>query len=187
MLFLSWRTDVQFAELLTGSLVRLVGSTFLPAHVDGTNTAWWIQEDATFVLLAHDTSADRPFGYANRTAQRCLEYDWDEFVEMPSRLSAAAPNREERRQFMDGVLARATSTTTEGCGSHVRSTRSAAIGPRSRDGTRGSRRTAARSRRRQFSVARHSARVLVLRYLFLHAADKADNEGQDGHVRVRIL
>ncbi|MCU1666136.1 MAG: hypothetical protein JWR58_6201 [Pseudonocardia sp.] len=109
MLFLSWRTDVQLAELLTGSLVRLVGSTFLPAHVDGTNTAWWIQEDATFVLLAHDTSADRPFGYANRTAQRCLEYDWDEFVEMPSRLSAAAPNREERRLFMDGVLARATS------------------------------------------------------------------------------
>jgi hypothetical protein len=70
------------------------GSPVLPADVDGTNTAWWIYEDAPFVLLAHDTSTDPRFGYANRTAQRCFEYDWDEFVEMPSRLSAAAPNRE---------------------------------------------------------------------------------------------
>ncbi|MEN3265535.1 MAG: 4-pyridoxate dehydrogenase, partial [Pseudonocardia sp.] len=37
-----------------------------------------------------------------------------------------------------------------------------------------------RGRWRDSPFARHSPRVLVLRYLFLHAADKADNERQDG-------
>jgi hypothetical protein len=31
-------------------------------------------------LLAHDTSADPIVIYANRTAQQCFEYSWEEFV-----------------------------------------------------------------------------------------------------------
>jgi MEKHLA domain len=106
MLSLPTQTDAAFAELLTGSFARVVGSTLLPPGVAGTDEAGWLYADAPFVLLAHDTSADPLFVYANRTAQACFEYGWDEFVGMPSRLSAEAPNREERRRFMEGVLRR---------------------------------------------------------------------------------
>jgi hypothetical protein len=106
MLSLPAQTDAAFAELLTGSFERVVGSALLPPGVAGTDGARWLYADAPFVLLAHDTSADPLFVYANRTAQACFEYGWDEFVGMPSRLSAEAPNREERRRFMEGVLRR---------------------------------------------------------------------------------
>lgn len=100
------QTDAAFAELLTGSFERVVGTALLPPGVSDVDGARWLYEDAPFVLLAHDTSPDPLFVYANRTAQACFEYGWDEFVGMPSRLSAEAPDREERRRFMEGVLRR---------------------------------------------------------------------------------
>jgi hypothetical protein len=106
MLSLPTQTDAAFAELLSSSFERVVGSALLPPGVADTDEARWLYAEAPFVLLAHDTSADPLFVYANRTAQACFEYGWDEFVGMPSRLSAEAPNREERRRFMEGVLRR---------------------------------------------------------------------------------
>ncbi|WP_113698964.1 MEKHLA domain-containing protein [Nonomuraea lactucae] len=103
MTSLSTPTDVRFANLLMDSFGRIVGSSLLPAGVDERDVSRWLYEDAPFVLLAHDTSADPLFVYANRTAQRCFEYSWDEIVGMPSRLSAEAPNREERQRLLDGV------------------------------------------------------------------------------------
>ncbi|SQD95853.1 MULTISPECIES: MEKHLA domain-containing protein [unclassified Parafrankia] len=44
------------------------------------------------------------FVYANITAQRHFEYTWDEFVGMPSRLSARADSRDARRRLMGSVL-----------------------------------------------------------------------------------
>jgi hypothetical protein len=41
--------------------------------------------------------------YANTQAQACFEYPWDEFITLPSRLSAEAPNRDERAQILDAV------------------------------------------------------------------------------------
>jgi hypothetical protein len=40
------------------------------------------------------------------TAQERFEYSWDEFVGLPSRLSAGAQAREERRVFLDAVRLR---------------------------------------------------------------------------------
>jgi PAS domain S-box-containing protein len=54
-------------------------------------------------VLAHDTSADPLFVYANRAAQRAFGYTWEEFVGMPSRLSAEAPERAERQRLLDAV------------------------------------------------------------------------------------
>jgi PAS domain S-box-containing protein len=42
--------------------------------------------------------------YANQKAQQCFGYSWEEFVGMPSRLSAEAANQTERQAFMDTVL-----------------------------------------------------------------------------------
>ena len=96
--------DVAFAELLAGSHERVVGTRILPEGLAGVEAARWLYGEAPFGLLAHDTSADPRFVYANATAQKCFEYSWEEFAGLPSRLSAEPDNREKRQEFMDGVL-----------------------------------------------------------------------------------
>lgn len=81
----------------------MVGERLLPGSVAAADGARWLYEEAPFALLAHDTSTDPLFVYANRTAQRRFEYSWAEFVGMPSRLSAQAPERAERASFMTAV------------------------------------------------------------------------------------
>lgn len=93
------RTDPAFFELLTGSYARLVGAPLVP---EGTNAAW-LYEAAPYVVVAHNTDADPRFVYANKRAQVCFEYPWEEFITLPSRLSAEAPNREERARILEAV------------------------------------------------------------------------------------
>lgn len=96
-----------FAELLLSSHQRLTGGLLDPSlPVPGGETARWLYEDAPFGLLAHDTSADPTFIYANLTAQRCFEYGWEEFVELPSRLSAAPEGQNDREGFVRSVAER---------------------------------------------------------------------------------
>jgi PAS domain-containing protein len=91
--------DPGFFELLTGSHARLVGKELVSVGQD----AHWLYELAPFALLAHNTDPDPRFIYANRTAQSCFEYSWDEFVQLPSRLSAEAPDRLERQRQLEQV------------------------------------------------------------------------------------
>lgn len=93
------RNDPAFFELLTESFARLVGAPLVPEGA----TAPWLYEDAPFVVVAHNTDADPRFVYANKRAQACFEYPWDEFITLPSRLSAEAPNREERARVLEAV------------------------------------------------------------------------------------
>jgi PAS domain S-box-containing protein len=95
--------DEKFAELLAGSHARVVGRPLMEEAVPAGTLSEWLYEHAPFVLLAHDTSDDPCFVYANLAAQRRFGYSWDEFVGMPSRLSAEAPEREERERFMSSV------------------------------------------------------------------------------------
>ena len=92
-------TDPDFFALLTGSYQRLVGRELIPQGAD----AGWLYAQAPFAVLAHDTAPDPKFIYANRCAQACFEYDWDEMVSLPSRLSAEAPDRAERQVLLDAV------------------------------------------------------------------------------------
>jgi PAS domain S-box-containing protein len=97
--------DIAFAELLLDSYEYVVGAPMVPGNaLRGAEAARWLYDDAPFGLLVHDTSGDPRFVYANATAQKCFEYGWDEFVGMPSRLSAEADNREERQRLMEDVL-----------------------------------------------------------------------------------
>lgn len=91
--------DPAFLDLLAGSHLRVVGRPLTPVLRD----AAWIYGRAPFALLAHDGGADPRFIYANRTAQTCFEYDWDEIVGLPSRLSAEAPERAARQALLDAV------------------------------------------------------------------------------------
>ena len=96
------RRDPAFAALLAGSYRRLLGRP-LAAPPPESDLAIWLYEAAPFCLLAHDTSPDPIFIYANDAAQRRFGYAWTEFTTLPSRLSAEAPNRAERQRLLEAV------------------------------------------------------------------------------------
>ena len=94
-----FRTDPEFFALLMGSYARLVGKLLVPEGKD----AAWLYAQAPFAAVAHNTDPDPKFIYANRCAQTCFEYSWDELIGLPSRLSAEAPERAERQALLDAV------------------------------------------------------------------------------------
>ncbi len=91
--------DPGFFALLNDSHKRFVGAPLAPP---GRNAAW-LYNEAPFVVLAHNTESDPIFTYANRAAQLCFEYSWEEFTSLPSRLSAEAPDRADRQTLLDEV------------------------------------------------------------------------------------
>jgi PAS domain-containing protein len=94
--------DPEFFALLTGSYARLAGSRLVPPGTDAT----WLYREAPFAVVAHNTDTDPRFIYANQAAQTCFEYSWKEFIHIRSRLSAEAPNREERQRLLEAVAAK---------------------------------------------------------------------------------
>jgi PAS domain S-box-containing protein len=92
-------TDQSFFSLLTESYARLVGKPLVPFEKD----ALWLYRDAPFVMLAHNTDTDPHFIYANKAAQACFGYSLDEFLSLPSRLSAEPEEQTERQELLDRV------------------------------------------------------------------------------------
>jgi PAS domain-containing protein len=92
-------TDPEFFTLLTGSYARLVGTLLVPTGRD----AVWLYEQAPFVVLAHNTDPDPIFIYANEAAQRCFGYSWEQFLMLPSRLSAEPADQAARQALLDAV------------------------------------------------------------------------------------
>ena len=93
----------EFAELLSTTHQRLVGRPLVDERATEQPIALWLYHDAPFCLLAHDGGADPHFIYANAAAQACFGYSWDDFTRLPSRLSAEAPDRNERQRLLDAV------------------------------------------------------------------------------------
>jgi hypothetical protein len=91
--------DADFFTLLTDTYARLMGNPLVPAGKD----AIWLYRDAPFVVLAHSTETDPKFIYANKAAQDCFGYSWDEFLSLPSRLSAEAPDQAARQKLLEQV------------------------------------------------------------------------------------
>jgi hypothetical protein len=91
--------DPVFFTLLTGSYQRLLGT---PLGDQGRGPSW-LYYDAPFAVVAHNTEADPRFIYANKAAQACFEYSWEEFSALPSRLSAEAPERADRQRLLESV------------------------------------------------------------------------------------
>ena len=92
-------TDPGFFALLTDSYARLVRALLVPPGTD----ADWLYREAPFVVVAHGTDQDPKFIYANKAAQKCFEYSWEEFMSLPSRLSAEAPDRAQRQALLQEV------------------------------------------------------------------------------------
>ncbi|MBU0602808.1 MAG: MEKHLA domain-containing protein [Gammaproteobacteria bacterium] len=58
---------------------------------------------APFAVVSHGMQADPVFNYANLFAQQLFGYAWEEFIALPSRLSARAPERDERARLLELV------------------------------------------------------------------------------------
>ncbi|MER5792902.1 MEKHLA domain-containing protein [Streptomyces sp. NPDC001980] len=113
-----------FAQLLLSSHERLTGTPLsAAAFPDADEAARWLYGTAPFGLLAHDAGPDPVFRYANTTAQKCFEYPWEEFVRLPSRLSAGPDAQGDREALVRSV-------TTRGYASGYRGLRTARSGRR---------------------------------------------------------
>ncbi len=61
---------------------------------------------APFVVLSHNAAPDPILTYGSLTALKLFALTWDELTQMPSRLTAEAPNRAERARLLAEVTAR---------------------------------------------------------------------------------
>jgi hypothetical protein len=61
---------------------------------------------APFVVVSHGTEVDPVLNYGNATALALWEMTWAELTRTPSRLTAEAPNRDERARLLAEVTAR---------------------------------------------------------------------------------
>ncbi|MFK0380352.1 MEKHLA domain-containing protein [Pandoraea sp. NPDC090278] len=95
--------DPSFYQLLSDSYARLLGQPLVSQAMPVTEATGWLYESAPFAVLAHNTDPDPLFIYGNKAAQRRFGYSWHEITQLPSRLSADAPNREERQQLLERV------------------------------------------------------------------------------------
>ena len=58
---------------------------------------------APFALVSHGTEADPIFNFANQKALDAFEMDFEDFIQLPSRLSAEAIERSERESLLSEV------------------------------------------------------------------------------------
>ncbi len=104
---LIWKTDfaIGHTTCLARSFKHWTGHDLLPGNFSETELAQKVFE-APFVLVSHDTEADPILNYGNSAALSLWEMSWEELTRTPSRLTAEAPNREERAKLLEAVTRR---------------------------------------------------------------------------------
>jgi hypothetical protein len=92
-------------QLIARSLDHWTGRALLPGLFNPLGLAKNVFH-APFVLVSHGTEADPVLNYGNAAALALWEMSWDELTRTPSRLTAEAPNREERARLLAAVAER---------------------------------------------------------------------------------
>jgi hypothetical protein len=93
------------AQILARSLKKWTGRELLPGNFSAAEFAEKIFR-APFVVVSHGTETDPILNYGNASALALWEMPWDEFTRTPSRLTAEAPNREERAKLLEAAATR---------------------------------------------------------------------------------
>ena len=93
---------IAHTECLARSLRHWTGRDLMPGAADRRELSRHVFE-APFVLVSHGTEADPILNYGNQSALKLWDISWDELTRMPSRLTAEAPNREERARLLERV------------------------------------------------------------------------------------
>lgn len=84
-----------YSQLLNKSFLHWTGNT-LTDEVDVAHALY----HAAFALVSHGTQPDPIFCYANLTAQRLWNMDWDTFTHTPSRRSVEPAVAAERERLL---------------------------------------------------------------------------------------
>jgi hypothetical protein len=92
------------ARLLRMSYRSLTGRDLLDPALDDREAARQLFE-APFAVLSHNADPDPILTYGNRRVLDLFELDWAQLTRMPSRLTAEAPDREERARLLAQVTA----------------------------------------------------------------------------------
>lgn len=88
--------------LIASSYRRLIGKPLVAPSDDPVAAQW----SAPLAIVAHGIEADPRFFFASQAALRAFAATLDQFIGMPSRLSAGAMDRAERQALLDRVSAR---------------------------------------------------------------------------------
>ncbi|MDS4042566.1 MAG: MEKHLA domain-containing protein [Candidatus Competibacter sp.] len=99
------RYQVEHTERLRRTFHALTGRDLLDPALSPEVAAEALFH-APFVVLSHDADLDPILTYGNRTALELFELSWAELIQMPSRLTAEAPDRAERARLLAEVAAR---------------------------------------------------------------------------------
>jgi len=101
-----WQTEriIAHTACVARSLKHFTGRDLWPAVSSGAELAERVFA-ASFVLVSHGAEADPVLNYGNRSALNLWEMTWDELTRTQSRLTAEAPNREERARLLAAVTA----------------------------------------------------------------------------------
>ena len=95
---------------------RAFACPLLASDRPGTSRRLTAQElfNSSMAVLAHNNAGDPALTYANATALRLWKRPWNEMVGMPSRLTAAQSERNERSASLKQALARDAIKTYSG-------------------------------------------------------------------------
>lgn len=96
---------IDHIALLRRSLRQLTGRDLLDGETTDAEAARLLFQ-APLVLLSHNRAPDPMLTYGNLSALSLFEMSWEELTSMPSRLTAEAPDREERARLLAQVAAR---------------------------------------------------------------------------------
>jgi hypothetical protein len=102
-----WQTGFVIAQtqLLVRSLKHWTGRDMLSGDFSPAELAEKIFH-APCVVVSHGTEADPVLNYGNAIALALWEMSWVDLTRTPSRLTAEAPNREERARLLAAVTQR---------------------------------------------------------------------------------
>lgn len=93
---------IEHTACLARSLAHWTGRELIPGVSDPGELSRLVFE-APFVLVSHGTEPDPILNYGNQAALTLWDTTWEALTHMPSRLTAEAPNREERARLLEQV------------------------------------------------------------------------------------
>ncbi|RXJ70414.1 MEKHLA domain-containing protein [Veronia nyctiphanis] len=95
-------------EILVSSYQKLVGEGLLEAHSCQNSSEALIDSlwNASVVVVSHGVEDDPIFNFANKVGLSLFGYGFDEFVTLPSRLSAEPVTQVERNALLSETKAR---------------------------------------------------------------------------------
>jgi hypothetical protein len=96
---------IEHSQLMRDSFLHITGHSLMADNFDEATFAENLY-NAPFALVSHDTAEDPVFNYANQTALKLFEFSWEEFVLLPSRLSAESVDQAERARLLAEVASK---------------------------------------------------------------------------------